>query len=290
MGLLPQILANTLITASLYAIFTIGFNLLLGAVKFFNIAFGGAILAGGYGFFLLYKILNFPLAVAFAGGILLSSLFCMLSYHLIFAPLRARKSKNFVLLIASFGLLIVAQSLVAIFFSSSFQPLAKNLETLTYTLGGARFNIIQLVTFLVALTLSIITFATLKWSRFGKAVRAIKDDEEVAELSGINTKKIIGALFFVSGIFAGVGIILFGLDTGVDPSLGLTFILGIVAAVIVGGMGSITGGILGAVIIAFFQNLAIWQFSGDWRDVVVFSILIIVLIFRPQGLMGERAI
>ena len=285
MEILPQILANSLITASLYVIFSIGFNLLLGTVKFFNLSYGGAMLGGGYGFFLAYKILLLPFPVAFILGILVGALFSYASYRLVFAPLRRKKSQNFVLLIASFGLLIVAQAVVAIFFSSSFQPLAKNLDTPTYTILEARINIVQ-----VAVILALKTFVMLKWTRFGKAVRAIRDDEEVAELSGINTKQVIARLFFIAGACAALGMILFGLDSGIDPSLGLTFILGVVAATIIGGMGSILGGILGAIIIALGQNLAVWQFSGDWRDVIVFSILIVVLIFRPQGLLGRGAI
>ena len=113
---------------------------------------------------------------------------------------------------------------------------------------------------------------------------AISDDEEVAQIVGIHTSRIMGQVFFLSGVIGGVAGILIGLDTGIEPIMGLSWLLAAVIAAIVGGIGNIHAGIAGAYLLAFAENFGIWKISGEWKSAIAFGVLLIFLLWRPRGL------
>ncbi len=126
-----------------------------------------------------------------------------------------------------------------------------------------------------------------KFTIFGKAIKAISDDEEVARIIGINTNKIIGYVFFIGSAIAGLSGILMGFDTGIEPTMGMSLLLKGVIASIIGGVGNIYGGVLGAFLLGFVENFGIWKISGEWKDAIAFAILILFLLFRPQGILKK---
>lgn len=126
-------------------------------------------------------------------------------------------------------------------------------------------------------------------TNFGKKIRAISDDEEVARICGIDAEKIIGGAFFLSGALAGLAGILLGIDIGIQPTMGLLIVLEAATAAIIGGIGNVRGGILGAFILGFAENFGVLYVSGEWKGSIAFSLLALVLIFRPAGLFGRRA-
>ena len=127
----------------------------------------------------------------------------------------------------------------------------------------------------------------LKYTMFGKAIKAVSDDEEVAKIVGINTNKIISYVFFIGSAIAGLGGILVGFDTGIEPTMGFALLLKGVIAAIIGGVGSIYGALIGAFLLGFVENFGIWQISGEWKDAIAFILLILFLIFRPRGIMNK---
>jgi branched-subunit amino acid ABC-type transport system permease component len=126
-----------------------------------------------------------------------------------------------------------------------------------------------------------------KFTMFGKAIKAISDDEEVAKIVGINTNRIIGYVFFISSAIAGLAGILVGYDTGIEPIMGMPLLLKGVIAAIVGGVGNIYAGVLGAFLLGFVENFGIWKISGEWKDAIAFGLLLLFLIFRPKGLIKK---
>ncbi|MCX6715691.1 MAG: branched-chain amino acid ABC transporter permease, partial [Candidatus Taylorbacteria bacterium] len=120
---------------------------------------------------------------------------------------------------------------------------------------------------------------------FGKAVKAVGDDEEVAKIVGINTPRIIGWVFGIGSAIAGLAGILVGFDTGIEPTMGLSLLLKGVIASIIGGIGNVYGGVLGAFLLGFIENFGIWKISGEWKDAIAFAVLILFLLFRPQGIL-----
>ncbi|KKW10151.1 MAG: Branched-chain amino acid ABC transporter permease [Parcubacteria group bacterium GW2011_GWA2_49_9] len=251
MDIVPQLITNSLIAGSIYAILTLGFNLTYGTAKFIDMGYGVLAVIGGYSVFYFSKLLGLPLWLGALLGITISGLVSYLAYTFIYKPLRARKSSGAVLLIASLGVLTALQAVIAILFTSQFQTLSSLLSgNRIFELFGGTFTAVQLSIFGIGVVLFTVLAFLLKYTLFGKAVTAISDDEEVSKIVGINTDRIVGCIFFISG----------------------------------GGIGNIYGGIAGAFLLAFAENFGIWKIAGEWKGAITFGLLIMFLLWRPQGI------
>lgn len=285
MDILPQLIANSLIAGSIYAILTLGFNLTYSTAKFIDMGFGVLTAVGGYSVFYISKTLGAPLWIGGTAGILIAGLVSFLAHRFIYKPLRARKASGAVLLIASLGVLTALQAVIAMLFTSQFQTLSGLLSgNRVFELWGGTFTAVQLSTFCAGVALVAMLALLLKYTLFGKAITAISDDEEVAKIVGINTDRVMGKVFFLSGAIGGIAGILIGFDTGIEPIMGLSWLLAAVVAAIVGGIGNIYGGVAGAFLLAFAENFGIWKIAGEWKSAIAFGLLIIFLIWRPKGL------
>lgn len=285
MDIVPQLIANAVIAGSFYAILSIGFNLIFSVGKFIDIGYGVMTVIGGYSVFYASKMLGLPLAAGTLLGLLISGFASYFAYRLIYRPLKARKASSAVLLIASLGLITAIQALIAILFTSQFQSLSQLISYNPVTaVLGASLTLLQAVVFVIAFLLFGGVALFLRRTRFGKAVVAISDDEEVSKIVGINTERIIGRIFFIGGAIGGLGGILIGIDTGLEPIMGLPWLLVTVTAAIIGGIGNIYGGIVGAFLLAFAENFGIWLIPGEWKNAIAFTLLLAFLLWRPRGL------
>ena len=285
MDIVPQLIANSIIAGSIYTILALGFNLIFSTAKFIDMGYGVLTAVCGYGVFFLSSKLGFSLAFSIPVALLVSGLVSFSAYKLIYRPLRARKASGAILLIASLGVLFFLQAILAIIFTSQFQGLSSILTSnQTLELWGGTMTELQVITTGIALVLSLIVLIFLKGSRFGKAIIAISDDEEVSKIIGIDTDNLIGIVFFIGGIIGGLGGILIGLDTGIEPTMGLPWFLSAASAAIIGGIGNVYAGIAGAFFLAFVENFGIWKVAGEWRLTIVFVVLLVFLTWRPQGM------
>ena len=288
MEVIAQIILNAFIAGAIYSLIALGFNLLYSTTRFFDLSYGAIAAAGGYIVYYVYNVLNVNLYVAIVLGILGAGTLGFLCEKLIYRQLRKRKASSAVLLIASLGVLLVIQSLLAILFTSQFHVLARDLsaDRVFHILGGA-ITEVQLCILAAAIVIMACLGALLTFTRFGKAVQAIADDEEVAQVVGINTERTIGIVYFLGAAIAGAAGIATGFDTGIMPTLGLAILLKGVIAAIVGGVGNVYGGVLGAFLLAAIENTGAWFFSAEWRDVIAFLVLIAFLLWRPRGLLPK---
>lgn len=288
MDILPQLLANSLIAASLYLLVALGFNLIYSTVKFFDLGYGALIAVGGYAVFYFARQLGWPTLPSIGLGIVLAGLVGVVINWLVYYPLWRRKASNMVKLVASLGVFTALQAFIAIFFTSQFQTLSPLARDRVYEFWGATVTEVQLVIFAVSLAALAVLTLLLRKTLFGKAVRAVSDDEEVAKIVGISTQRIIAQVFFIGAAVAGLAGIAVGFDTGLQPTMGLSLLLKGVVASIVGGVGNIYGGALGALLLGLAENFGIWQLAGEWKDAIAFGLLIIFLLFRPQGIFGKK--
>lgn len=288
MDIVAQIILNSIIVGAIYSLIAIGFNLIYWVTKFFNIAHGVFAVVGVYTVFLLYKLWGLNLFMSVSAGILLAGITGLLSDKIIFRQLRNRRGSSVIMLVASLGLFTVIQSLVAMIFSSEFQILTETFVTQrSFKILGGVVTDIHAVIFLSGIAiLGLLTFV-LNRTKFGKTVKAIGDDEEVAKIIGINTDRVIGQVFFTGAAIAGLGGILIGFDTGLMPTMGMGLLLKGVIASIVGGVGNIYGGVLGALLLGFVENFGVWQIPGEWKDAIAFGLLIVFLLFRPKGILNK---
>lgn len=281
-----QIALNALVAGSLYALLALGFNLIFSTARFFDIGYGALAAVGGYAVLYAYRILDLNLYISIGVGILVAGMLGLCIERVVYRPLRDRKASGTVLLVASLGVLIVIQSLIAIFFSSQFQTLSRNIAAVqTHNVFGGVITQTHVVIFCAAICIMVGLALALKYTRWGKAVRAIADDEEVARIVGINSGRVIGSVFLVGSAIAGIAGIAAGFDGGVQPTMGMSLLLKAVIAAIIGGIGNVYGGVLGAFLLAFIENAAAWQFAGEWKDAIAFVVLILFLLFRPRGIL-----
>jgi branched-chain amino acid transport system permease protein len=288
MGILPQLILNSIIAGTVYTLIALGFNLIYGATKFFNLAHGIMAAIGGYAVFYFVKTLGLDMYVAIILGVALSGLAGFGLDKLIYLPLRRRKASNMVLFVSSLGVMTAMQAVIAILFSSRFKTLSQNVGTQKlFTIFGGVITQTQLVILLAAALVMVGLVVLLFKTQFGKAVRAISDDEEVARIIGIDTDKIIGYVFFIGSAISGLAGILVGFDVGIVPTLGSSLLFKGVIASIIGGVGNIYGGVFGAFFLGFVENFGIWKISGEWKDAIAFTLLIAFLIFRPRGIMNK---
>jgi branched-chain amino acid transport system permease protein len=288
MDILPQLIVNSIIAGAIYSMIALGFNLIYGTVKFFDISYGALTAVGGYAVFFFYKKLGLDLYLSVLIGILITSLIGYLIYRFVYSPLRSRKSSGIVMLVGSLGVFTAVQAIIAILFSSQFQTLSKSTgSSQTFNIFGGIITDVQLITLAVGIVIMLAIALILNKSLFGKAVKAVGDDEEVAKIVGIDTSKIIGWVFVIGSAIAGLAGILIGFDTGIEPTMGMSLLLKGVIASIIGGIGNVYGGVLGAFLLGFIENFGIWQISGEWKDAISFGVLIIFLLFRPQGILKK---
>lgn len=288
MDIFSQLVLNSIIAGAVYTLVALGFNLIYSATKFFNLAHGVIAAIGGYAAFYFAKTLGLDIYIAVILGVALAGLIGYGLDKFVYLPLRKRKASNMVLLVASLGAMTALQAVIAILFTSQFKMLSQNIgaQKLFGVFGGI-ITQTQLIILLSAVLVMAGLVLLLYKTQFGKAVRAISDDEEVARIVGINTNKIIGYVFFVGSAIAGLAGILVGFDTGIEPTMGLSLLLKGVIASIVGGVGNVYGGVLGAFLLGFVENFGIWKISGEWKDAIAFALLIVFLIFRQRGIMNK---
>ncbi len=286
MDIVPQLIANSVIAGAIYMMVALGFNLIYGTVKFFDIGYGALATVGAYLVLMFYKNLGLDLYISVIFALLLAGGIGYIINVLVYKKLRDRKASSMVLLVASLGVLTVLQAIVAIIFSSQFQTLSTG-QSKVFEIYGAVITQTQLVILVSGLVIMAILGLVMKKTLFGKAVKAVSDDEEVAKIVGINTNKIIGAVFFIGSMIAGLAGIFIGFDTGAEPTMGMSLLLKGVVASIIGGIGNIYGGVLGAFLLGFVENFGIWKISGEWKDAIAFGLLLVFLLFRPQGILKK---
>jgi branched-chain amino acid transport system permease protein len=288
MGIIPQLILNSVIAGAIYTMIALGFTLVFRVTKFFNLAHGSLAVVGGYAAYYFSQMLGWNLFLASALGIIFAGFSGYLINKFVYQPLRLRKASTLILLIASLGVFTLIQALVAIFFSSEFQNLSQNINNQNiYHIGNGVITQIQIWILILGIFIAVALVFILAKTKFGKSVVAIGDDEEVSKIIGINTNVIISQVFIIGSAIAGLSGILVGLDTGLQPTMGLSLLLKGVIAAVIGGLGDIYGAVLGAFLLGFVENFGIWKISGEWKDAIAFGLLIIFMIFRPQGIISK---
>jgi len=283
-----QIIINIIISFSIFALVAISFSLIYQTTRFFHFAHAVVFTAGAYFSFLFIQIIGWSYYTAIPAAIILALLLGSIIEFTIYKPLRKKKSSAIVLLLASLGIYIVLQNLISLFFGDD----TKSIRTWEVREGlqvfGAYITPVQVIIIAASIVLVILVAGYLHLAKTGKAMRAVASDSELSKLSGIKSDRIILISFAVGSVLAGIAGILVALDVDMTPTMGMNMLLMGVVAMIIGGVGSIWGIVLGSLLLASAQNLAVWYISSQWMDASAFVILLIFLLFRPQGFAGKR--
>lgn len=280
-------LINGLHVGSIYALIALGYTMVYGIVKLINFAHGDILMVGAYSAVVLVTMLNLPLPLVLVLVILICVLFGVLIERVAYKPLRS--SPRISSLITAIGVSMLLQNLALLIFSPTPKPYPIILSVPAFKLAGLQLGFTTTLTIVTSLVLMLILQVFVAKTKMGKSMRAVSEDMEASKLMGVNVNNTITLTFALGCALAGIGSILYGLAyPTVSPSLGALPGLKAFIAAVLGGIGIIPGAMLGGFIMGIAESMTKAYISSQLSDAVVYGILIIVLLFKPSGLLGKR--
>lgn len=283
-----QIIINVLLAAAIYSQISLGFTLLYRTCGFIHFAHGAIFTLGAYFTYLYASILGLNLFISIPLAILSAMLIGILIELIVYRPLRRKGTTPLILLLSSLGIYIVLQNLISMIFGDDTKTLRSGIVQEGIEIFGARITPIQILIVIVSMVLLVACWALMKYTKMGRAMRAVASDPNLALVSGIDTDKVILFAFALGSALAAVAAILISYDIDMTPTMGMNALMMGVVAVIVGGVGSIPGAALGGFLLAFAQNFGVWKISSQWQDAIAFIILLLFLLYRPYGFFGKK--
>ncbi len=292
MSELLQLLANGLVTGSIISIGAVGLTLVYGILRIVNFAHGEYLTFGAYMAFLVNVSWGGHMVAAVAFAIAVTALLGVTLEAVLWRPMRNKGAGIISLFITSIGLALVVRHLI--FMQWGGQPRRYDVNVFqVYELTIFRLSLSQVVAIALAFGAIILVGITLARTTLGKSMRALSDNPELAAVAGIDIDRVIVYTWVLGAGLAGLGGVLQGLvQTSFNPNMGFTLLLPIFAAVILGGIGSAYGALAAGILLGLVMELSTWDaLAGGIRAVykpaVAFAILILVLLLRPQGVLGK---
>jgi branched-subunit amino acid ABC-type transport system permease component len=287
-SLLVPSLGFGIVTASILAVAAVGFTLQFGVTNILNLAYGDVMTASAFVAYVMTKH-GSGIWLAVAGCAVFGALFSMLLNRVIYTPFVRHGTKLFGMIIVTIAMsLILQNSLQAIwgssFFSLSFSP------GRSYHLSTMVFAASQLGIMAIAVVAMVAIWGMLRFTKLGKAMRATASDPELARSCGIATDRVVDVAWLISGALCGIAGVALAMNvTSFTSTTGGQFLIAIVAAAVLGGVGQPYGAMLGALTIGLSSEVAAGLIAPAYKEVVAFAVLVIVLLFRPQGILSEVA-
>lgn len=284
--ILPQALVNGIVAGSLLAVPAIGFTAIFAIRGYTNFMIGSIATVGAYAGWMANNGFGAWLWLAISVGFVVAAVVGLTTEKVAVRPLAS--AGPLAMAIASLAMSIAIENVMRFFFSNDLRGFDVPMERDAMWLG-IRIGAQQLKNVLIAVAIMAAIWAALKLTRFGRAMRASADNPDLARLKGVEPARIADVTVFVSMGLCGLGGVLLAVDTSVDPMVGTRLLLSIFAAAVLGGLGSIPGAVIGALCIGVAEDLTVAYLAPSYRLAVSFLIILVVLTFRPQGLLGVKA-
>jgi branched-subunit amino acid ABC-type transport system permease component len=288
-----QLVLNILLSFATYSIIGLGFWMLYKTHKFFNLGHGAFVTIGGYCVFLLsQKFLGTTvtgISISIVIAVIVAGFIGMIIDETLYRLLRNRKQSSLVLLVVSLGLMTIVQNIIALGFTSQYRVVdtAESFSRV-FQIAGGSITLIQIVSIITAIIIAIGFYFVILKTNFGKAFRAVSDDVDVSAIVGIPVERVLLMVAGIAAALAGLAGAFIGTDTGILPTLGFAVFLKAVVSDIIGGLDNYWGVVVGALIVAILENLVVFKLGAQWRDVAAYTLLLIFLLVRPQGILTVK--
>ena len=270
---------------SVYALIASGYALVYSLLDFSNWAHGEVCMLGAYCCFMATTIEKIPFAVSVVLGVGGAALISLFNERLAYRNIRRHGSPNMFLMSAAMGLSTTDQNLANVIWGSKFKQLPKLFKTSSLNLGGVFVGTSDLLCLSIAIVVLVILLLIINKTRFGLHVRAVACNGRTASLLGVKIDWVIALVFLLAGALAGLAGMMYGMKYNVYPTMGNVGIKAFIASVI-GGLGSVPGAIIGAMLLGLIETVVSGYISSGLRDLISFSLLIAILLIRPSGLFG----
>lgn len=285
--MIGQLVLNGLVTGAIVALPAIALTLTFGILKFPNFAIGAMLTMGAYCGWMLNAQFGFSMlsATALAAGAM--AIIAVAMDKLVFMHLRDREGLT--LLVASMGIGFVLENVCRFAFGND----ARNLDIAVsrpVRWQGLRINHEQFITGGSVLACLIVLFVVVRFTPLGRAMRAVADNPSLAAARGIERNAIIAVTWAIVGGLCALAGTLIALDRAIDPLMGWNYQINVFAAAILGGLGSLFGAVVGALVIGVVEELSTLVIPTNYRQAIAFALIVVLLLLRPQGLFGKVAI
>ncbi len=283
---LLQTTINGIASGSIYALGAIGLSLVYAILKLVNFAHGDFMTLGGYVAFAVNVSLGMPLVVAIAAAVVAVAVLGLVTEELIWRPMRKRGAGLMQMLLLSIGLAFVLRNLILLTWTGESRKLNVD-DTASYGIGIGRVSLLQILVIGIAAAALVGVGLLLTRTYVGKSMRALSDSFDLAEVSGIDTKRVVTYTWILGGGLAGLAGVLAAVFTTLTPNMGWTLLLGIFAAIILGGIGNPFGALVGGLALGLVQEWSTNFVEPTYKEAIGFAVLILALLFRPNGLLGH---
>ncbi len=277
---------NGLSLGAIYALGAVGLTLVYGILKLVNFAHGDFLTFGAYMAYLVSVTWGLPLVVAIFWAMAMTAVLGIFLEKVMWGPMRAKGAGMLQLLLMSIGLALVIRYAIQYVWSTELRQLDVN-RTDTVEFLGLTIGRTNLIVMIVGFAVLIGTGMMLRYTLLGKRMRALSDNIDLAETSGIDTSRVILWTWVFAAGFAGLAGVMAGAITQVQPELGFELLLPIFAAVVMGGIGNAYGALAGGIVLGLVIEWSTLFIDSRWKISIGFVVLILVLIVRPQGIFGK---
>lgn len=288
MELLIQQLVNGLAVGSIYALIALGYTMVYGTIKLINFAHGDVYMMGAFIGYFAVMVLKLNVFLALLVAMVACAILGVVIERVAYKPLR--KSTRVAALITAIGVSYLLENVMSYFFGAESRPFPSDFGTETFTLfGDISVNGKQILIFGITVLLMALLQFIVRYTKMGKAMRAVAVDEQAAQLMGIDVDGVISFTFALGSALAGIAGVLVGVYYNtISTTMGITVGLKAFVAAVLGGIGSIPGAMVGGYLIGLLETMVSFFGYSPYRDGVVYFLLFIILIVLPAGLFGKN--
>lgn len=286
LGLAAQLAANGLIAGSLYALLGVSWGLIFATTKVFHFAHALTLAVATYAAVLVVERAGLGLPLGFVVAALAGCIFGLAIEVGVYRPLRRVNATQLNIFLASLGFLIAGESVLLILFGPEARALP-GFAVEGIVLGPVAFTTIEALWIAASWVLVLALIAWLRFTRWGRAIRAVASNPELAQCVGVDRARVFVLVFAVGSTLAGIGGALIALRDTASPFMGVPPVLAAFIAVFLGGIGSIPGAIAGGLVLGLAENMGGLLLPGHWQGVIAFMVLFVVLVVRPSGLFAR---
>lgn len=287
MQLFVQQLVNGISLGSIYALIALGYTMVYGTIRLINFAHGDIYMMGAFIGYFLVSIWNINIFVAMLLAGLVCAILGVVIERVAYKPLR--KSTRVAALITAIGVSYFLQNIMVYFFGPEVRAFPSTFPVMPFRVFGIVINMKQVLVFVTTIILMIVLNGIVRYTKMGKAMRAVAVDAEAAQLMGIDVNRVISFTFALGSALAGVAGVLVGVYyNSISATMGTTPGLKAFVAAVVGGVGSIPGAMLGGYLIGILETIVTFMGGSMYKDAAVYALLIVILLVRPSGIFGKN--
>jgi len=282
-----QILINGLAVGSVYALISVGFSLIFNVMKFSNFSHGGVMVFSAFiGYYVSTKV-GASLVIVILASMIAGGLVAVLGEFIAFRRITLRNTSMIYYFVSSITLGTLLQAIVTIIVGSNFYNFPRFFKNPVIKFGNVIISRSDFFMFIISAFVLILLVLLIQKTKIGRALRAVSFDRDTASLMGINAFRVIQLAFLLSGALGGLGGVFLGINYTLYPQLGDLVVKGFIASVI-GGLGSISGAVLGAVLLGLVETLLINFVGSAYAPIFEFLIMLVFLLVRPRGIAGSN--